>query len=127
MNHINWKDIDDTIEEFSMNGQTRIGKIINIYHDHLVIAFPIYKKIYKWNCVQEYPIFCPINDHDTINIWKGKLLNKIVEVKCKGFDNDHNIICNIFLDGELISNWMKIITEFSEVRLQTTALFNIDI
>ena len=47
MNHINWDIIDDNIEEFNLNGQIRVGKIVNIYHNYLVVAFPIFKKVYN--------------------------------------------------------------------------------
>ena len=113
---INWDDINDTVKEFSLNGETHHGKVVSVYDgDTIKVVFPIYKRMYKWNC--------RLNRVDTPELrtksdtekkygyyvrdqLRDKILNKVVRVECKDYDKYGRLLSEIFIEDENVNNWL---------------------
>ena len=48
---IDWANLDNTVELFSLEGQEHLAKVVDVYDgDTIKCVFPIHNKLYRWNC-----------------------------------------------------------------------------
>ena len=117
MTEINWDEITDKTNMFTLEGQTIRGKCVSVYDgDTIKCVFPIPNtsdnRLYKWNCrlgrvdtpelrtknQKEKEFGKKVRDN-----LRSQILNKIVELKCGEFDKYGRLLVNIKLDNEDMS------------------------
>lgn len=119
----------DSTELFSLNGQTIIAKIIDVYDgDTVTVIFKVFGKYYKWKCrimhIDTPEIkkkVKPTNEEEKIkfekekkraiiirDIMREKLLNKIVTLECNKFEKYGRLLVefNIPETNIKIHNWL---------------------
>ena len=113
---INWEEIDDTIDELSLENQEKIGKVVSVYDgDTIKIVFPLHDKLFKWNCRLSRVDTPEIRTRNKLEKKYGyevrdklrdKILNKIIKIKCGEFDKYGRLLTEVILDNENINQWL---------------------
>jgi endonuclease YncB( thermonuclease family) len=113
---VNWEKINDTLKEFTLDGEEKHGKIVSVYDgDTVKIVFPIYKTLYKWNCRLsrvDTPELRTRNKlekkfgYEVRDKLRERILNKVVKVKCGEFDKYGRLLTEIYFEDENINQWL---------------------
>ncbi len=113
---INWEEINDTLKEFTLDGEEKEGKVVSVYDgDTVKIVFPIYKTLHKWNCRLgrvDTPELRTRNDlekkfgYEVRDKLREKILNKVVKVKCGEFDKYGRLLTEIYFEDENVNQWL---------------------
>ena len=123
MENIDWNHYTNNTSEFTLNGETILGKCVNVYDGDtvkIVLNIPINNKLCKWNCriarvdtpelrtrnKQEKEMGYMVRDK-----LREKILNKIIMVKCLEFDKYGRLLVEIYEIKEdntkdNISDWL---------------------
>lgn len=120
MTEINWDDITDKTNLFSLEGETLRGKCVSVYDgDTIKCVFPIPntldKKLYKWNCrlvrvdtpeirtknLKEKEFGKKVRDQ-----LREQILNKIVDLQCGEFDKYGRLLVEVLYDGKNMNDWL---------------------
>jgi hypothetical protein len=110
---INWDEVNDSIPEFNFINDIKIAKVLSINDiNEIKVAFPVYKKMYKWNCILlgiDYSKF-KTSDLDFIkqNL-SDKILNKMVMLYCDKFDGNKNLLVTVKLLEQNINKWLTLL------------------
>ena len=107
---INWDLVDNKIKTFSLEGEIKKGKCVNVYDgDTIKVVFPIHDKLYRWNCRLsgvDTPEIRTKNKEEKKMGYKvrdklrEKILNKMIYVKCGEFDKYGRLLAEIYLENE---------------------------
>ena len=107
---INWDLVDNKIKTFSLEGEIKKGKCVNVYDgDTIKVVFPIHDKLYRWNCRLsgvDTPELRTKNKEEKKMGYKvrdklrEKILNKMIYVKCGEFDKYGRLLAEIYLENE---------------------------
>lgn len=107
---INWDLVDNKIKSFSLEGEIKKGKCVNVYDgDTIKVVFPIHDKLYRWNCRLsgvDTPEIRTKNKEEKKMGYKvrdklrDKILNKMIYVKCGEFDKYGRLLAEIYLENE---------------------------
>ena len=120
MAEINWDNITDKTDMFTLEGETIKGKCVSVYDgDTIKCVFPIPNtndnRVYKWNCrlgrvdtpelrtknQKEKEFGKKVRDN-----LREQILNKIVELKCGEFDKYGRLLVEVIYDGKNINDWL---------------------
>lgn len=120
MTEINWDEITDKTNMFTLEGQTIRGKCVSVYDgDTIKCVFPIPNtsdnRLYKWNCrlgrvdtpelrtknQKEKEFGKKVRDN-----LRSQILNKIVELKCGEFDKYGRLLVEVVYDGKNMNDWL---------------------
>lgn len=120
MAEINWDEITDKTNMFTLEGQTIRGKCVSVYDgDTIKCVFPIPNtsdnQLYKWNCrlgrvdtpelrtknLKEKEFGKKVRDN-----LRSEILNKIVELKCGEFDKYGRLLVEVLYDGKNMNDWL---------------------
>ena len=118
MENIDWNLYTNNTSEFSLNGETILGKCVNVYDgDTVKVVFPVLSKLFKFNCRIVGVDTPEIRTRNKVEKEYGllvrdklreKILNKDIQIKTikdkKGKYGRYLGI--IFLDGENINEWL---------------------
>ena len=120
MAKINWDEINDKTNMFSLEGKTVQGKCVSVYDgDTIKCVFSIPNtsdnKLYKWNCrlvrvdtpeirtknLKEKAFGKKVRD-----LLREQILNKIVDLKCGDFDKYGRLLVEVLYDGKNMNDWL---------------------
>lgn len=106
----------DEAVDFGFYGEVRKAKVVSVYDgDTVKVAFPLNKKMYRWNCrisgVDTPEIRTKDTDEKAMgykvrDVLSEKILNKVVKVVCGRFDKYGRLLVDIYIDGVSISEWL---------------------
>ena len=113
---IDWANVDNKVELFSLEGQEHLAKVVDVYDgDTIKCVFPIHNTLYRWNCrlsgvdTPELRTRCSIekkHGYKVRDYLRDKILNKMVYVQCNDFDKYGRLLVNILYDGCIINDWL---------------------
>ena len=113
---MNWENVDDSVELFSLEGETHEGKVVNVYDgDTVKIVMKLFEKLYKFNCriegvdTPELRTRNPKEKEMGIRVrdeLRKKVLNRVVKVNCGEFDKYGRLLVDIEVDDIHITNWL---------------------
>ena len=106
----------DEAVDFGFYGEVRKAKVVSVYDgDTVKIAFPLNKKMYRWNCrisgVDTPEIRTKDPDEKAMgykvrDVLSEKILNKVVKVVCGRFDKYGRLLIDIYINGISIGEWL---------------------
>jgi len=107
---INWDLVDNKIKSFSLDGEIKKGKCVNVYDgDTIKVVFPIHNKLYRWNCRLLGVDTPEIRTKNKVEKKMGykvrdklreKILNKMIFIKCNEFDKYGRLLAEVYLENE---------------------------
>lgn len=113
---IDWANLDNTVELFSLEGQEHLAKVVDVYDgDTIKCVFPIHNKLYRWNCrlsgvdTPEIRTRCSIekkHGYKVRDYLRDKILNRMVYLQCNEFDKYGRLLVNILYDDCIINDWL---------------------
>ena len=117
---INWDEITDKTNMFTLEGETIRGKCVSVYDGDTIkcvfsIPNTINNQLYKWNCrlsrvdtpelrtknIKEKEFGKKVRDK-----LREQILNKVIELKCGEFDKYGRLLVEIFYDNKNINDWL---------------------
>ena len=114
---INWNEVKDA-PLLTFEGMEVKAKVTSVYDgDTIKCVFPMKdsNKLYKWNCRLsgvDTPELRTRNKNEkkygyqVRDNLRGKILNKVVTLKCGKFDKYGRLLVEIFIGDESINNWL---------------------
>lgn len=108
---INWDEVNDTIPEFNFINDVKVAKVLSINGvNEIKVAFPVYKKMYKWNCILIGVDNLKTSKLDFIKQkLSDKILNKMVTLYCDKFDDNKNLLVTVKLLEQNINQWLTLL------------------
>lgn len=116
--NIDWDKVDKKIKRFSLKGQVKQAKCVDVYDgDTVQLVFPLQDELFRWTCRLvgiDTPEIRTKNKKEknfgyTVrNKLRDQILNKVVTVKCGEFDKYGRLLVHIYLDIDTpsINEWL---------------------
>ena len=112
----NWDDITFTTKPFSLKGELKEAKIVEVYDgDSCKAVFETFNKYYKWTLRLERLDTPELKTPSVLesqfgfevrDVLRGMILNKVVKIKCGGFDKYGRLLAEIWLDGLSVNQYL---------------------